>query len=216
MGNSRSSRKASSREVRFGEGGPEAEAGELDPEPDGFLRCRPALPTASDQRKTGVGLFGWAGPIVIEGESIIVCRCGKDTGRLRRLASLVVGRPDSELECFALRATACEVVRVLSMLLSESDSFALSCCSLNKEPRRAERGVRGLVSSSSSMYSHRRCQQKNFQIGFVRRATTSSSTTMSTQFTLPSVLPSRPGMQDRTTTAQQIETGLARVTNPTE
>lgn len=39
---------------------------------------------------------------------------------------------------------------------------------------------------------------------------------MSAQFSLPSVLPSRPGMQDTTTTAQQIETGLARVTNPTE
>lgn len=73
MGNSRSSCKASFRAVRLGEGGPEADVGELDPEPDGLLRCPPALPTACDQRRTGVGLFGWAGSVVIDGE-VIVCR----------------------------------------------------------------------------------------------------------------------------------------------
>ncbi|KIM88559.1 hypothetical protein PILCRDRAFT_2784 [Piloderma croceum F 1598] len=33
-------------------------------------------------------------------------------------------------------------------------------------------------------------------------------------FTLPSVLPSRPALQDTTTTAKQVESGLARVTTP--
>lgn len=113
----------------MGEGRPGDEAGELEPEPDGLLLCPSALPTASDQRKTGVGLFGWAGSIVIEGGATIC----KGTGRLRRLAALA--RP--ELECFA-------AVRALNILLSESDSLALSCCGLNKEPRRAGRGVRSM------------------------------------------------------------------------
>ncbi|CCM04211.1 uncharacterized protein FIBRA_06377 [Fibroporia radiculosa] len=33
---------------------------------------------------------------------------------------------------------------------------------------------------------------------------------------LPSVLPSAPALQDVSTTPQQLQSGLARVTNPTE
>ncbi|OSX67308.1 hypothetical protein POSPLADRAFT_1051454 [Postia placenta MAD-698-R-SB12] len=36
------------------------------------------------------------------------------------------------------------------------------------------------------------------------------------QLTLPSVLPSAPALQDVTTTPQQLQSGLARVTNPQE
>ncbi|KAI0803325.1 hypothetical protein BC629DRAFT_1493520 [Irpex lacteus] len=39
---------------------------------------------------------------------------------------------------------------------------------------------------------------------------------MSTQPSLPSVLPSVPALQDVNTTPQQIQAGLARVTNPSE
>ncbi|PAV22461.1 arginyl-tRNA synthetase [Pyrrhoderma noxium] len=38
----------------------------------------------------------------------------------------------------------------------------------------------------------------------------------SSQPTLPSVLPSCPAMQDTNTTAEQINSGLGRVTTPTE
>ncbi|KAH9836982.1 uncharacterized protein C8Q71DRAFT_580148 [Rhodofomes roseus] len=39
---------------------------------------------------------------------------------------------------------------------------------------------------------------------------------MSQQPSLPSVLPSAPALQDVTTTPAQLETGVARVTNPNE
>jgi hypothetical protein len=163
-------------------------------------------------------LLGWAGSVAMEGEDKN-WRRGKDTGRLRRLVARVV----VELELETLDRV---VLRVVNMLESDSVSLVLSA-GRNMDPSLDEMVLR----YHSNMQIHERFGRLQLAVdSYYGGSVTCLEPQCSShchQFSLPNQLCKIvwPDFFDicacltpdlATTTAKQMESGLARVTTPSE